>query len=258
MTRKPLIVGNWKMKVRPNEAAALMRSIVLGVKKYASELERYSLVVCPSYESIGVCAASSAKAKAPIGLGAQDCFWDTMGAYTGEVSAQSLEDLGCTFCIVGHSERRTVLGETDTMVQKKVEYLLNKTHITPIVCVGENKKERALGRVHAVLKRQVTSALKKIPKKRSVVIAYEPIWAIGSGKVMTPDDCKEATDFILATCQRIGLSRQYVSVLYGGSVTHETIASFVSRGISDGVLIGGASSNAAEFNSLLRALSKIL
>lgn len=258
MTRKPLIVGNWKMKLLPQEAETVMRTVVASTKKYGAALERYSFVVCPSHESIASCATIITRSRAPIQLGAQNCFWDTAGAFTGEVSAQSLEDLGCTYCIVGHSERRTLLGETEAMIQKKVAHLMTATKLTPIVCIGESASERAHGKAHTVLKRQLTSALKGVLPKRDIVIAYEPIWAIGTGKTMTPQQYKEERLFIQATCQSIGLQRQRCSILYGGSVTHQTISTFVSRGLSDGVLIGGASSNAPEFNALLRALSKNL
>lgn len=253
-----MIIANWKMKLLPDEAAAAARSLVVCVKKYEKKLDGTSLVVCPSHESIASCADIFRRSRVGIEVGAQNCFWEDRGAFTGEVSPEALSRLGCTYCIVGHSERRTLLGETDEMIQKKVQHIVVSSAMTPIVCVGENKHERAGKKVKAVLKKQLKSALAHVPARRVIVIAYEPIWAIGTGKPITPRECKEAVDFIRLTCKDLGLSNKHLAVIYGGSVTHDTISSFVTGGVSDGALIGGASSNSAEFHSLLRVLTKNL
>lgn len=258
MQAKPLIIANWKMKLLPDETIAAARSLVVCAKKYAKKLDGTSLVVCPSHESIAQCADIFRKSRTGIQLGAQNCFWEDRGAFTGEVSSEALSHLGCTYCIVGHSERRTLLGETDGMIQKKVRHIVVSSAMTPIVCVGENKHERAGKKVTAVLKKQLKSALAHMPPRRAFVVAYEPIWAIGTGKPITPRECKEAVNFVRSTCRDMGLSNKYLSVIYGGSVTHDTISSFVTGGVSDGALIGGASSNSAEFHSLLRVLTKQL
>ncbi|MDP2631121.1 MAG: triose-phosphate isomerase [Candidatus Uhrbacteria bacterium] len=258
MHPNPLIIANWKMKLLPDEATAAARSLVMCVKKYTKKLAGTTLVVCPSHESIAQCAGIFRKSRTGIELGAQNCFWEERGAFTGEVSLAALARLGCTYCIVGHSERRTILRETDSMVQKKVHHIFSSSAVTPILCVGENKKERREKKVKAVLRRQLKSALVSTSLNRALVIAYEPVWAIGTGKPISPADCKEQIDFIRMVCRDMGISKKNLKVIYGGSVTHDTISSFVGGGVSDGALIGGASSNSAEFHSLLRVLSRTI
>lgn len=259
MIRKPLIIANWKMKVPRSRVDYVLRALALGIKHYRKELEDYSFVACPSFESIDHAVTSIRKLRAPISVGAQDCFWETSGAYTGEVSPLTLEELGCTYCIVGHSERRTLVGETDAQVNKKVRCLLTKTSLTPIVCIGENRAERSAGKTRSVLKRQLNHAFKQVTVRRTVVIAYEPMWAISTSrgsKPMTARECRGAYEFIHEQCQRMGISRAHRTVLYGGSVSHDTIRPFVAKGVSDGALIGSASTDIVEFNALLRMLAK--
>ncbi|MBI4599550.1 triosephosphate isomerase [Candidatus Uhrbacteria bacterium] len=258
MSTRPFIIANWKMNLLPDEASQAMNSLVACQKRYSKGLERYSLIVCPSHESISRCNNVLGKKSSPIALGGQDCFWHDKGAFTGEISPISLERLGCTYCILGHSERREILGETDAMIQKKVAHLCAATSLTPIVCVGESRKERNSGRVRSVLKRQLRSALSHVPRRRHVVVAYEPIWAIGARHPITPKECAVALAYIHEQCQGLGIPRMYRAVVYGGSVTHDTVLSFLTKGVSDGVLVGGASSKSAEFHSLLRTIAKIV
>jgi len=256
MRNQQLIVGNWKMKLAPDESEQEARSLVRFIKKSEQGLSHLSIVICPSCESIDRCGAILKKNRSSLLLGAQNCSWEKRGAYTGEISASSLQSLGCTKCIIGHSERRTLLLESDALIHKKIMTILSGTAITPILCIGENKKERGAGKVKQVLRRQLRSALLGISVGRPIVIAYEPIWAIGTGTPITPLHCKEAYQFIHSECALLGIAAKYRRVIYGGSVTAENVLHFIKRGISDGALIGAASSELESFKNILTLLSQ--
>jgi len=249
MKKMPLIIANWKMKLLPNHA----QKMCTGLVSFAKKRKKQSLVVCPSFESIAACAALIKKSRCGLHIGAQDCGWDTEGAYTGAVSALSLRQLGCTYCIIGHSERRTLFGETDEMIARKMSLLLKNTSITPILCVGETTEERKKGLQKRVVRRQIEKVFRGVPfvQGRKIIIAYEPIWAIGTGRACTPKECALMIDHCRKSLKKFSGHTSTI-VVYGGSVTSKNIASFVAPAVSDGVLVGSASIDLKEFISLIK------
>lgn len=254
MKKNPLVIANWKMKLMPSEAIQLARLYVRfqrGRKEHP-----FTFAMCPSSESIAV--VYNVIRSSSLRLGAQNCFWENAGAYTGETSPATLRALGCTYCIVGHSERRQYLGETDDMIAKKISAILAIPGLIPVVCIGENASHRKNNTYRPFLKAQLAACFHcaKPRKGQAIVIAYEPVWAIGTGRPNTPKDCAEIYELIRSfAAQALPYAR--ISVLYGGSVTAENIHSFISNGVSDGCLIGGASVIHKEFSALYRALSRL-
>lgn len=237
--RTVLIVGNWKMNKTASEATAFIRDLLVRVPAQPANLE---LVVAPPFtalESVRLALGPSS----PIQLGAQDLFWEDHGAYTGEVSAPMLKDLGCRYVIVGHSERRTLFGEREDLIQKKIRAALNHG-LCPILCIGETLAQRDNGTTDHVLTQQVHDGLSGLTTEAlaTITIAYEPVWAIGTGKSATVEQAIAAHRTIrqglaalaspaVADCTRI---------LYGGSVTPQNIESLLASDQIDGALIGGA------------------
>jgi triosephosphate isomerase len=206
-------------------------------------------VLCPSHLSIGEVA--DAVQGTDIALGGQDVFWKDKGAYTGETSPATLKELGCAYCIVGHSERRHHLGETDEMVHKKAEALLQHD-INPIVCVGETKEEREAGKLDAVVIRQVRAALEGLRPvgNQAIIVAYEPVWVIGTGQAVEPNDAAEAHSLIHETLLEMmpaDVVERQCFVIYGGSVDSKNLAGFLQVPVIEGALIGGASLRGDEF-----------
>jgi triosephosphate isomerase (TIM) len=228
-----LIAGNWKMFKGPGEAAAFCREL-----RDADLPNGVDVVVAPPYVSLG--EAVQALAGTEIGVFAQNCHWDPEGAFTGEVSAPMLLELGVYGTIVGHSERRQWFGETDELVARRVHHCLDAgLHV--IACVGETEEQRDAGATHAVLRRQV-AALEADP---NLVIAYEPIWAIGTGRTATPAMAQEAHETIKELID--------VPMLYGGSVKPENAAELLAQPAIDGALVGGASLEVSSFVAICRA-----
>jgi triosephosphate isomerase len=189
-----------------------------------------------------------------VELAAQDLFWEDKGAFTGEISAEMLLDLGCKYVIIGHSERRQFFGENDETVNKKLRQALNKG-LLPIVCVGETLKEREAGKANEVIERQVTGALKSVTaaEMQKVIIAYEPVWAIGTGKTATPDQANEIHSFIRKKSE-IVYGKEIAGALriqYGGSVTPENVSTLMAMPDIDGALVGGASLKPESFAALV-------
>ncbi|MBD3251096.1 triose-phosphate isomerase [Candidatus Uhrbacteria bacterium] len=245
-----LIIANWKMFYGPVKAGAWVRAFRR--ERLPKDLEI----------SIAVPAVSLAAARASLGratipaLAAQNSFWEKEGAYTGEISPSMLLEFGVSMCIVGHSERRTYLGETDEMVAKKAA-ALQKVGIVPVICVGETDVQRKKGQAKRVVKSQVTKAIADLkPDGRApAVIAYEPIWAIGSGKPCSAVEAKEMHDVIRDVLEKAwgGRYRDEIRVIYGGSVTDRNIYEYVSTNGIDGALVGGASLDPRQFALLCRA-----
>ena len=251
--RRPVIAGNWKMHTTSQEAAALAQQV-----RGACEAETaVDVVVCPPFTALA--AAAQALKGSRIGLGAQDLFWEAQGAFTGEISAAMLADAGCRYVIIGHSERRTHFGETDEAIKRKLAAALRQG-LTPIVCIGETLQQREESQTFAVLERQLAAALDGMSAgdAAKVVLAYEPVWAIGTGRHATPEQAQEAHAFIRRwLAQRWGAgSGESVRIQYGGSVTAANAASLLQQSDVDGALVGGASLKADAFAAIVRAASE--
>jgi triosephosphate isomerase len=232
-----LIAGNWKMFKGPAEAGAFCREL-----READLPEDVDAVVCPPYVSLE--AAVQALAGTEVGVFAQNCHWETEGAFTGEVSAPMLKELGVYGTLIGHSERRQWFGETDESVARRVRTALEQgLHV--IVCVGESEAEREAGETDAVLRRQVGV----LEADENLVIAYEPVWAIGTGKTATPELAQQAHETIKSVLD--------LPVLYGGSVKPDNAAELMSQPAVDGALVGGASLDVDSFAAICRAASRL-
>lgn len=243
--RRKLVIANWKMNL-PHEDITQFLKLITDI-----EIQD-SVVICPPYPYLlsikGVIEDLSLK----IALGAQNVHWEEKGAYTGEVSATMLENIGCEFVIVGHSERR-MSGETNEMINRKVVEALSKG-IQPIICVGETKQERELELTNQVVKKQVTETLAEVNDFSRIVIAYEPIWAIGTGESATPEQAVEVHKVIRTTLEEIsGNMGKNVPILYGGSVKASNARKFGAMEAIDGVLVGGASLVVDDFKSIIQA-----
>ena len=249
MSRKPIVAGNWKMHLTRGEASTLVQQFVR-----SCDMEIVDVVVCPPYTALAAVAPLLQGTR--IGLGAQNLSWEPQGAFTGEVSAPMLVDAGCRYVIVGHSERRTLFGETDETVGRKLRAAL-KSGLTPIVCIGETLAQREGNETVQILAKQLHGALSGLTPQetRSLVLAYEPVWAIGTGRNATPEQAQEAHAFIrqwLTTSSgaEVGAS---VRIQYGGSVNAANAASLLQQPDVDGALVGGASLKAEAFSAIVKA-----
>jgi triosephosphate isomerase len=249
MARKKLIAGNWKMYKTPAEAQAFVRDF----RPLIAGHTRDQIALCAPF----VCLPALVEAVrgTALGVGAQNMFWEKEGAYTGEVSASMLSAVGCTHVILGHSERRQYFGETDDTVNRKLERAL-EAGLTPIVCVGEVLEEREVGLTEEVLRRQCTRALRGISGRKAakLVVAYEPVWAIGTGKTATPRMAADAHAVIRheaakALGQEVAVA---LRILYGGSVKPENTATLMSEEEIDGALVGGASLDPKSFAAIVQ------
>ncbi len=243
------LIANWKMQLNESESEALAKEIVRLWAGQAVSRPNVAMALCPSHMALPSVAATLKGT--PIALGAQDVFWEGKGAYTGEISPATLKELGCEYCIVGHSERRQHLGETDAMVNRKALALL-EAGITPIVCVGETMEERRAGTRDAVVIGQVRAALSetRLVGNRKLIIAYEPRWVIGTGQAVAPSDAAEMHALIRATLHEIfsdDVVEQKCAIIYGGAVDEKNVAGFLETEVIHGVLVGGASLKAKEF-----------
>ncbi len=234
-----LIVGNWKMNP-PNLAQA--KRLFSLVAKGAKNLKGVRVVICPPFLYLPYFSS-----KNHLFLGAQNCFWEKTGAFTGEISPLMLKSLKVKYVILGHSERRRIFSETDVMVAKKIKTALD-LKLNPILCIGENLKERKTKKTRIVLKKQLKGSLSGLKKEKlsQVILAYEPVWAIGSGY---PCDAKEAKDTLI-------FLRKFFKnkILYGGSVNSQNARFYLEAGF-DGLLIGGASLKAQEFIKIIKIAS---
>jgi triosephosphate isomerase len=246
-----MVAGNWKL----NKTAAETRRFIIELKNKLLAIDaRVEVVVCPPFVSLPT--AVDAARDTSIGVGAQNAFWEDSGAYTGEVSPAMLEALGVGYVIIGHSERRAIFGETDEIVNRKLLHVLSHD-LTPIVCLGESLEERRAGRTEAVVECQVGAALEGVAPDhaRRLVIAYEPIWAIGTGQTADPEMANDVHALIRRRLAAIfgGASADAIRVLYGGSVKPENAAGFMARPDIDGVLVGGASLEAESLAAIVRS-----
>ena len=246
--RKPVMAGNWKMYKTPAETAQFFEKF----RPLTANCSHCEIVICPPFTSLA--AAVAAAKGTPIRIGAQNVAWAKEGAFTGEISGPMIVDAGATHAIVGHSERRQYFGETDETVLKRAQAAL-EFGLTPIVCVGERLEERESGRTEAVLALQFQKGIAGLAAAQfgRIVIAYEPVWAIGTGKTATPEIAADAHRTIRAQArERFGREAgDAVRILYGGSVKPDNARALMAQPEIDGVLVGGASLDAVGFASIV-------
>ena len=249
MPRKKLIAANWKLY----KDAASTQDFFLAFLPLVAEQTRDEIVICPPYLSIP--AAVKAAGGSAVGIGGQDLYWQHEGAYTGEVSGGMLKLAGCSHVLVGHSERRQYFHETDDTVNLRLKAAL-AAGLVPIVCVGEVLEEREAGLTEEVLRRQVQGALRGVSgeKAAALVMAYEPVWAIGTGKTATPQLAAEAHAVVRSSAaEALGDDvAQQMRILYGGSVKPDNATALMSEAEIDGALVGGASLDAASFAKIVK------
>ncbi|MFM8281702.1 MAG: triose-phosphate isomerase [Bacteroidota bacterium] len=249
-----LIAGNWKMNLMPHEGMLLTHEICQGIDDIASHVE---VLICPPFTHITQCSLIIEHSESRILLGAQNCHDAQDGAFTGEISASMLASLGVDYVILGHSERRTLCGETNELVARKCLRAL-QSGLIPIVCVGETLDERNDGNVGEIITSQLRPILQNEDiiqsiAKGSIVFAYEPVWAIGTGLAATPQQAEEIHALIRTNLQHaLGEDSSMIDIIYGGSVKPENASDFFSQPNIDGALIGGASLKAASFLSIAK------
>ena len=248
--RTPLIAGNWKMNTNLTEAATLVTQLRAELVK----IDNVEKLVCPPF--ISLATVKELLKGTTIKLGAQNVYYQEKGAYTGEVSPLMLADL-CEYVIIGHSERRQYFGDTGEVTNKKVKAAL-KAGLKPILCVGERLEENEAGKTETVVDSQLTAALEGVGDT-NLVIAYEPVWAIGTGRAATGEQANQTIGFIRQTlAKRYGSQAdQSIRILYGGSVTPENTAEFMRQPEIDGGLVGGASLKADQFISIVKQTAQI-
>jgi triosephosphate isomerase len=249
--RKPLIAGNWKMNTNLEEAENLVRAMLAEL----NSIEGVEKVLCPPFVSLA--AIKELIKGTSIMLGAQNMYFEDKGAYTGEISPLMLVDLS-DFVILGHSERRQYFAETDEIINKKVKKAL-ESGLKPILCVGESLEDNEAGRTEQKITRQVNAGLAGISPTSQLVMAYEPIWAIGTGRAATGKQANSTISLIRSTLTNIWNKEtaNAARILYGGSVTGSNIAEFIAEADIDGALVGGASLKANEFVSIVRQAASI-
>lgn len=252
--RTPIAAGNWKMNKTVAEASAYAEALLQELDTPGVEV-----VICPPFTSLY--PLSQKLVGSTIKLGAQNMHWETKGAFTGEISGLMLLEAGCQYVILGHSERRHIFRETAEEVGKKVQAALS-LGLKPILCVGETIEEREKGKTEAVLTYQLEKGIERIVTSsnvESMVIAYEPVWAIGTGKAATPQDAQEAIAFIRnKLAEKLGREvAQKIRILYGGSVSPENVAQFIDQEDIDGTLVGGASLDVDKFLRIIKETAKV-
>lgn len=248
--RRPIIAGNWKMFKAAQEARDLIRDLVEGLGPSEPSCD---VVVAPPFTSI--CAAVEQAAGTPIKVAGQDLYWEDKGAFTGEVSGAMLRDAGCAWVIIGHSERRQYFGETDSSVNLKIKAAM-RNDLVPIFCLGETIEQRQAEITFEVVKRQLLGGLGDLrpADPERLVIAYEPVWAIGTGLTATPEQAQEVHAFLRDELGKV-MGRDFadgVRILYGGSVKPDNTRSLMACVDIDGGLVGGASLKAADFLGIIR------
>jgi triosephosphate isomerase len=249
--RTPMIAGNWKMNATVTEAKAMVAGMLGGL----DTIKGVDKVICPPFTALA--SIKEMLTGTPVRLGAQNLYFEEKGAYTGEISPLMLAEL-CDFVIIGHSERRQYFGETDETVNKKIVAAL-KAGLKPIVCIGERLEENEAGKTAEIVTGQLKGALAEIDYPRGLIIAYEPVWAIGTGRAATGEQANETIGMI-----RSNIAEMYgdeaardIRILYGGSVTSANTAEFMKQPEIDGALVGGASLKAEEFVSIVKQTAEL-
>ena len=262
MSRKPIIAGNWKMNLLQADAKALFEGIKGFVKDFSAQ-QLPTVVVAPVFTSLSVvnsvkCDCGCGENK--INVAAQNCHWEKSGAYTGELSVEMLADAGCSYIIIGHSERRQYFSETDEMINKKAKAIL-AGGLIPIICCGETLEQREAGVTDEHIATQIRAALNGLSEEviSKSVIAYEPIWAIGTGKTCDSIEANRVIAMIRNVVKQVSseAAGEAIRILYGGSVKPSTIEEQMSQSDIDGALIGGASLTAESFNEIIANTMKV-
>lgn len=252
--RKKIIAGNWKMHKTPAEAVQLVNELKVKVVN----IHRVDIIVCPPY--LAIPAVQASLKETAIRVGAQNVFWEEQGAYTGEISAPMLVNAGCSYVIIGHSERRQYFHETDETINRKIKKAL-EFQLKPIFCIGETLEQREAGQTFPVLKTQLDGGLADIDAAaiQNIVIAYEPVWAIGTGRNATPEQAQEAHQFIRSTlAEKFGRPiADGLRIQYGGSVKPENAEALLSQPDVDGALVGGASLKADSFAEIIQTAENL-
>lgn len=247
--RRPIIAGNWKMHNTSSQGIALVQELA----KLTADAKDVDIVVCPTFTTLA--AVATALKDTNIHLGAQNMHFEKKGAFTGEITAEMLKDVCCEYVIIGHSERRQYFAETDVTVNKKTKAAL-EANLVPIVCVGESLEEREAGTTETVVGAQVRAGLEGLTNEQAatVVVAYEPIWAIGTGRTASADDANAVCAFVRRTlADMFGQeTADKIRVQYGGSVKADNIAELMSKSDIDGALVGGASLDALGFSKIVK------
>lgn len=244
---KPIVAGNWKMNKSPNEGV----SFVGEVANLVLDIEKAQVIFCPPFP--GLQPVVQALDSTPLKVGAQNCHWESQGAFTGEVSVPMLIDSGVEYVIVGHSERRHVFHEPDDWINKKV-HTVREGDLTAILCIGETLEQRERGETELVLVQQLRDGLQNVPDLSSIIIAYEPVWAIGTGRTASAEQVAEAHTKIQQCLRELyDEDRAYsVPLLYGGSVKPDNARELIETPGVDGFLIGGASLQVDAFVSIIK------
>ncbi|MCS7281590.1 MAG: triose-phosphate isomerase [Desulfobacterota bacterium] len=251
MKRKWIVAGNWKMHKTLEEARILAKDVVKRTRK----INAGEIVLAPPFTALK--EVNEVIEGSGVKLAAQNCHFEEKGAYTGEISPFMLKDVGCTYVILGHSERRKLFQETDEVINRKIKAAL-RAGLKPIVCVGETEEERDTGITEYVIGQQLKKALKGVELTEDIVIAYEPVWAIGTGKNATPQEAEEAHRFIRDLLIKIyGQDGETIRILYGGSVSPENVSQIVAMENVDGALVGGASLKSESFVAIIEEISRI-
>lgn len=245
----PIFIANWKMNLSDEEGLKLAKKIKRQIKK-----KQLNVVLCPSF--ISLFNVRKILFNSDIKLGAQNVFWMEKGAFTGEISVSMLKEVGCKYVVIGHSERRQYLLETDEMINKKVKIVLDKK-IIPIICVGENLKQKKIK--NKIITNQIVQALKdvRIKKDQKIIIAYEPIWAIGTGHSINQEELENTSKIInniIVNLYSLNVAKNNFQIIYGGSVDSTNIRLFINQSIMNGVLVGGASLKIDEITKMIKSV----
>jgi len=250
--RKPFVAGNWKMYTDSHSSVELAEAVASRSREFAGQ--GVDIAVCPPF--IYLQAVVAAVSASSVAVGAQDMYFEANGAYTGEISVSMLKELGCTYVLCGHSERRHVIGEDDELINKKVCAAISGG-LLPILCVGELLEQRKVEKTNEVVTRQLKAGLAGLSaaKVRAVTVAYEPVWAIGTGLTATPQQAQQAHELVRELLEQMydKQTAEEIRILYGGSVKPNNATDIMSRPDVDGLLVGGASLKADDFIAIIGA-----
>jgi len=254
--RRKFICGNWKMNGTLEETSALLGGIV-GL--WDDSYKKVEVAVCPPYTSLALALDQLSGRGVQIAVGAQNCHSEVKGAFTGEISARMLAEAGCTYVILGHSERRTIFNESNELINKKIKAALS-VGLKPILCIGETHEERELAQTYEVLLHQLTEGLRGVSAEqmKMVTIAYEPVWAIGTGRTATPEIAQDSHSYIRSELGKLydETVASQILIQYGGSMNAANAAELLAEADIDGGLVGGAALDAKAFCAIIDAASK--